>query len=57
MDSITDVQRAAIQGLLQLKGYSLTDLSAKALGHSITSLEELSHQEAVEIIKYGIVQR
>lgn len=56
IDKITDVQKVAIQGLLQLKGLEREKLFAAALGRTDNlpvSSEKLTYQEAVLIIKYG----
>lgn len=64
-DEITDVQKVAIQGLLQIKAATFADvpekdrflkLAADALGRAEDlpgKVEDLTYQEAVTIIKYG----
>lgn len=55
-NSITDVQKVAIKGLLQMRGFEFNKLASDALGRT-TDLpkkpEDLSYQNAVTIIKYG----
>jgi len=53
--SVTDVQKVAIQGLLQLKGVEFPALAKEALGTATvpSKVENLTYQEAVTIIKYG----
>lgn len=55
VDSITDVQKAALQGLLSLKDLKYNQLTQDALGRAdnIPNPEDLSYKEAVIIIKYG----
>lgn len=53
---ITDVQRVAIQGLLELKKLDYKELLINALGREDNlpdSPEHLTYQEAVTVIKYG----
>ncbi len=53
---VTDVQRVAIQGLLQIKDLKFPAIAADALGRTDdlpASIESLSYQDAVTIIKYG----
>lgn len=64
-DKITDVQKVAIQGLLQIKAASFGDIPEKdrflklvtdALGRTDDlpgNVEDLSYHEAVTVIKYG----
>lgn len=55
-DNITDVQRVAIQGLLELKKLDFKELLINALGREDNlpdSPEKLKYQEAVAVIKYG----
>jgi len=53
--AITDVQKVAVQGLLQLKGVEFHALAKDALGTDTVPkrIEDLTYQEAVTIIKYG----
>lgn len=64
-DKITDVQKVAIQGLLQIKAASFGDIPEKDRFHKLTSdalgrtedlprkVDDLSYQDAVTVIKYG----
>lgn len=55
-DNITDVQRVAIQGLLELKGLKFSDLVKDALNREDNlplTPNDLSYQEAVKVIKFG----
>lgn len=56
VDKITDVQKVAIQGLLQLKGLDYKELLVNALGRTDNlpvRSEDLTYSEAVLVIKYG----
>ena len=56
---ISDVQKAALMGILNLKGVQYTDLVSEAFSaNNITKdevppIDELTYQEAVAIVKYG----
>lgn len=56
IEKITDVQKVAVQGLLQLKGFNYKELLISSLGRTDNlpdSPEGLTYQEAVTVIKYG----
>lgn len=56
VEKITDVQRVAIQGLLELKKLDYKELLINALGRKDNlpaSPEDLTYQDAVTVIKYG----
>jgi len=58
-NKINDVQTAALDGILELKGIPFEELAKEAFEYNneeavnLPTKEELSYQQAVMIIKYG----
>lgn len=54
MGKITLLQKSAIQAILKLKNLTLKKLTAYALGRIVKSFSDLSHSDAVKVIRHGI---
>jgi len=52
VDSISDVQKIAIQSLYDMRGYKYEDLAQQVLG-SVPDVNTLTHDQAVSVIQYG----
>ena len=52
VDSISDVQKIAIQSLYDMRGYKYVDLAEAILGN-VPDINTLTHDQAVSIIQYG----
>lgn len=52
VDSISDVQKIAIESMYDMRGYKYADLAQATLG-SVPDINTLTHDQAVTIIQYG----
>ena len=52
VDSISDVQKIAIQSMYDMRGYKYEDLAQAVLG-SVPDVSTLTHDQAVAVIQYG----
>ena len=58
-DMISDVQKAALQSILNMQGVEYADLAREAFevngldGKSVPQIDELTYTQAVYVVKYG----
>jgi len=52
VDSVSDVQKIAIQSLYDMRGYKFADLAQEVLGN-VPDINTLTHDQAVAVIQHG----